>query len=328
MLKYIIIFIIITVIGILYDKYNKKMNKELLSNEYDLVKKYLLNRDAFSKNSPIIWIHLDYEVNARKWLNFGSRNTKGLNQPYKHITIQSIINKSKGKFNVCLIDDNSFEKLIPGWYIDINRVSDPMKTHFRTLGITKLLYYYGGMNLPASYLALKDLDGLYNTGLQNTTAFVFETINRNMTSTIDNKKVLYYPNHKLMGCVKESPVMKDLMLYLERLNAKDFTNEPEFVGHIDRWCFQRTLEKEASKKMNLIDGSLIGVKTKSNEAVYIDHLLNSSYIDYSNELQGIYIPDNELLKRRNYEWFIHLKPDEIYKSNTILGKYMLLSNEM
>jgi hypothetical protein len=326
MIKYIIIFIVITIVGILYDKYNKKINKELLANEYDLVKKYLLNDEAFSKNSPIIWVHLDYEINSRKWLNYGSRNTKALNQPYKHITIQSIINKSRGKFNVCLIDDESFDKLIPGWYIDMTRVADPMKTHFRTLGIAKLLYYYGGMTLPSSYLALKELDSLYSKGLSNSTAFVFETINRNMTTTIDNKKVLYYPNHKLMGCVKESPIMKELVLYLERLNSKDFTNEPEFVGHIDRWCFEKTLETNLTRKMNLIDGKLIGVKDENNKPIYIDDLLSSTYINYTNDLQGIYIPDKELLQRTNYQWFVYLKPEEIYKSNTILGKYMLLSN--
>jgi hypothetical protein len=327
MIKYILIFIVITIVGIIYDKYNKKIKREQMNDEYDLVKKYLLNEDALSSNSPIIWIHLDYKINSRKWLNFGSRNTRALNQPYKNITIQSIINKSKGKFNVCLIDDDSFMKLIPGWKVDINLVSEPLKSHFRSLGMVKLLYYYGGMTLPSSYLALKDLDKLYNAGLNNSSAFIFETINRNMTSSVGNQEVLYYPNHKLMGCVKESPVMKELMLYLSRLCSREFTNEPEFIGHIDRWCYARTLEKEPSKKINLVDGKLIGVKTIKDEPVYLDNLLESSYIDYDSNLQGIYIPDEELLKRTKYEWFARLSPEEIYKSNIILGKYMLLSNE-
>jgi hypothetical protein len=327
MIKYILIFIVITIIGIFYDKYSKKILREKMNDEYDLVKKYLLNEDALSSGNPIIWIHLDYNINSRKWLNFGSRNTRSLNQPYKHITIQSVINKSKGKFNVCLIDDNSFVKLIPGWKVDINLVSEPLKAHFRSLGMVKLLYYYGGMTLPASYLALKDLDTLYNAGLNNSSAFVFETVNRNLTNMVGNQKVLYYPNHKIMGCVKESPVMKELMLYLSRLNGRDFTNESDVLGHIDRWCYERTLEKEASKKMNIVDGALIGVKTKEGEPVYLDHLLESSYIDYDSNLQGIYIPDVELLKRTKYEWFARLSPEEIYNSNIILGKYMLLSNE-
>jgi hypothetical protein len=327
MIKYLVFFILLTIIGIFYDKYKKKIIREKMVDEYDLVKKYLLNEDALSSNTPIIWIHLDYNINSRKWLNFGSRNTRALNQPYKHITIQSIINKSKGKFNVCLVDDDSLIKLIPGWKVDINKISDPLKGHFRSMGMIKLLYYYGGMTLPSSYLALKDLDNLYNAALQNSTAFIFETVNRNMTSSIDNTKVLYYPNHKIMGCVRESPVIKELMLYLERLNTRDFTEEQDFVGHIDRWCYKNTLEKDVTKKMNLVDGKLIGIKTKNNEPLYLDNLLESSYIEFDSNLQGIYIPDDELLKRTKYEWFARISPKEIYESNIILGKYMLLSNE-
>ena len=328
MIKYVVIFILITIIGIFYDKYMKKVERETITSDYDLVKKYLLNEEAFSSNTPIIWVHLDYKMNSREWLNFGSRNTKGLNQPYKYITIQSIINRAKGKFNVCLVDDESFAKLIPGWRIDIGRVSDPMKEHFRTLGIVKLLYYYGGMSLSSSYLALEDLDKIYGKGLEQTTAFTFEGINRTMSSYVGNKINDYTPNYKMMGCVKHSPIMKELVLYLERLNSKDFTNEQDFVGDINRWLYSKIVEVDLDKKMNIIDGGLIGIKNREGQPVLLDDLLESSYIDFVDELQGIYIPDDEILKRTKYEWFARLGPKEIYDSNIILGKYMLLSNGM
>lgn len=328
MLKYIIIFIIITVIGILYDKYNKKMERLNMTNDYDLVKKYLLNEEAFSTNTPIIWVHLDYQVNSRKWLNFGSRNTKELNQPYKYITIQSIVNKSKGKFNVCLINDDSFSKLIPGWNIDIQRISNPMKLHFRILGIAKLLYYYGGMSLPSSYLALDDLSKLYSYGLSDASAFCAESINRTMSSMVGNKHNLYTPTYKIMGCAKHSPIMKDLMLYLERLNSRDYTSEPEFVGHINRWLFERTVRTDPASRMNIIDGSIIGIKNKEGKPVLVDDLLEASYIEFSQSLMGIHIPDEEILGRTKYAWFARLSPKEIYESTTILGKHMLLSNEI
>ena len=46
------------------------------NDEYELIKKYLLNDSPlYGHNRPKIWIHTKYEVNARKWKDFYSRNT-------------------------------------------------------------------------------------------------------------------------------------------------------------------------------------------------------------------------------------------------------------
>ena len=50
-------------------------------------------------------------------VDFHSRNTNNLNQPYLHLTIQSIIDHCSNDFHICLIDDDSFSKLIPEWDI-------------------------------------------------------------------------------------------------------------------------------------------------------------------------------------------------------------------
>jgi hypothetical protein len=321
MLQYIISFIALLILGMLYDRFKRKIDREAYNDDYELVRKYLLNENALKDGKPIIWIHLDYEINARKWLNFGSRNTKELNENYKYICIQSIINNSYGDFNVCLIDDDSFMKLLPGWTIDLNQVANPIKLHLRTLAIVKLLYYYGGIRMPSSYLALQDITALYDTGLENTQVFVGETVNRNITNIQQN--VQYFPNHQIMGCSKNHPIMKDLMIYLEQLNSKDFTNEQDILGTVDKKCYEYVY----AKKMNLIDGRLLGTKTTTNEPVYIDHLLESSYIEFDDHLQGIYIPDKEILKRTKYEWFPRMSAKQLYESNIILGKYLLISNK-
>ena len=91
--------------------------------EYDMIKLYLLNDSPlYGENKPKIWIHSKYEINARKWRDFHSRNTNDLNQPYINLTIQSIIDHCSQDFHICLIDDQTFSKLIPGWNIDINNV--------------------------------------------------------------------------------------------------------------------------------------------------------------------------------------------------------------
>ena len=60
-----------------YVQMHEKMNDEV--QHYDLVKQFLIedNTNAISKNKkPIMWIHLDYQVNAREWENFFSRSSK------------------------------------------------------------------------------------------------------------------------------------------------------------------------------------------------------------------------------------------------------------
>lgn len=316
----IIFFVIVVALGILYDKYREKQDKQQFHDDYDIVRKYLLNDSkTLTSKKPIIWVHLDYEINARQWLNFGSRNTKNLNQPYKYITLQSIINHSHGNFNVCFIDDDSFSKLLPGWTIDLNQLANPLKHHFRTLGIMKVLYYYGGINLPSSYLALNDLQHLYEVGFQSCDFFVGETINRTLTSTYTTT----FPNYKLIGCKKQSPCMKELMTYLEILNSTDFTNEQDFDGNINRWLYKKVEER----KITMVDGRYIGTKDCEHKPVYIDHLLEQSYIQYEDTiLQGIYIPDDEILRRTKYEWFARMNIQQIYESDVILAKYMVISS--
>ena len=79
------------------------------TDDYKLIEQYLLNDSPlYGYNRPKIWIHSKYELNARKWKDFQSRNSTDLNQPYIHATIKTIINHCGNDFNVCLIDDESF----------------------------------------------------------------------------------------------------------------------------------------------------------------------------------------------------------------------------
>ena len=108
-------------------------------DDYEMVKKYLLNDSPmYGKNRPKIWIHSKYEINARKWKNFMSRNTTDLNQPYLYLTIQSIINHCGDDFHICLIDDDSFMKLIPTWTIELSTVPEPMRTRYRNNAMVQI----------------------------------------------------------------------------------------------------------------------------------------------------------------------------------------------
>jgi hypothetical protein len=301
----------------MYDKYKMRVQQSENLEHNDIVRKYLLNENALTGGKPIIWVHIDYEINSRNWVNFGSRNTSELNQPYKLITLQSIIKQAGERFNVCLIDDDSFAKLMPSWSINLQNLADPIKGYMRNLGMMNLLFKYGGFVVPSSYLALKDLTGLYDTGLEQHDCFIMETKNTNISASL----VDGFPNKLFMGCKKNSETMKELIQYIERLNSKDFTFEQKFLGEVNRKC----LDMVNKNQMTLIDGKLIGCFSTQGKPILVDDLLQESYIDFNDSLQGILIPDKEILNRVKYQWFARLSPDQIYESNLILSKYLLLS---
>ena len=127
MWRYVIIFLILSLIGYMYDKYKKRVESSQILEHKDIIRKYLLNEDALTGQKPIIWVYIDYETNSRNWSSFGSRNSTKLNQPYILITLKSIIKHAGDDFNVCLIDDDSFSKLLPDWSINLKKLSSPLK---------------------------------------------------------------------------------------------------------------------------------------------------------------------------------------------------------
>jgi len=101
-----------------------------LSEHYRLVDEYLIGNnpdDLVKSKQPIIWMHVSREINARNWASFYSRNSMKLNQPYLYITMKSIVDKCSNSFNICLIDDDAFRRLIPYWNIDLEQLSNPTK---------------------------------------------------------------------------------------------------------------------------------------------------------------------------------------------------------
>ncbi len=304
--------------GILYEKY-KKMNKNNDDIEqYELVKKYLLNDSSLAKSKkPIIWIHMVYDINSRWWSSFSSRNTDCLNQPYLYLTIKSIIDKCGEDFNICLIDDNTFSNIIPGWATNLNMVADPLRSKIRQLALAKILHTYGGFLVPNSFLCFESLLQTYNDYTMNNKMFVAEMVDRNSTS----QQVNYFPNTKMMGCQKECSTMNEYINYLETLVSNDYTDESNFVGSYNRWCN----EKIMNGKMNLIPAKQLGIKDINNAPVTIERLIGNTYIEMNNSIKGLYIPADEILKRTAFQWFARLSAKQALASDTIIGKYLLIA---
>jgi hypothetical protein len=210
--------------------------------------------------------------------------------------IESIVKHCGDSFNVVLIDDHSFDKLIPGWNVSIVDTADPVKSHLRTLAICKLLYYFGGVVCPNSFLCLKDLKPIYDEQLKDGNGFVFDS-------------------GLFIGSRKHSPAMREVLNYLEALNSHDFTNEQDFLGKVANFL---------STKFPVMDGKLIGTKTESdNNTVLVDDLLEKSYVDISETAYGVLIPARDILTRNKYKWFARQSKAQVLAGDLAVSRYFV-----
>lgn len=318
--KYVFILVMILLVGSMKDKilnYDIKTSDE---KHYDIVRQYLLNDSSLARSKlPIIWIHVTNEINSRSWKNFNSRNTDKTNQPYTNIIIKNIVDKCGQNFNVCLIDDESFAKIIPGWVTDMTKISSPVKDKMRELAIAQILYSYGGILLPSTFICFKDINEVYKQGCDKDNMFVGELVNRAITSS--NYKV--YPNTKIMGCKKECEIMREYINYLENNISSDYTSQSVFNGDNSNWI-KDEIEKNNIK---LIKAELLGALDTNNDLITIDRLLNNTYVSISKNAIGIYVDEKDILTRTNYQWFARLNAEQVMKSNTFLGKLLLTNSK-
>jgi hypothetical protein len=367
--RYVLALVVLTVVGFLGDQIRKKMpgGDEKEKDEYETVKQYLLNQSPlYGYNRPKLWIHSKYEYNSRKWKSFYSRSSYDLNQPYIYLTIKSIINHCGDDFNICLIDDDSFEKLIPNWDIKLSKVIDPMKSHLREVGMAQLVYYYGGMVLPNSFVCSRNLIDMYHEGIgrDGNRMFVCERPNRfdDFNHKVSHRK--FVPDSYIMGAAKNCPQMKEYVEYLKTVfNVGDtrllaplpsmdrttvgmrtgetasgvpdldgprgadtvqafYTHETEFTGEIASWLWGRVQKGEIA----MLDGGLVGVKSRQKEVIDLDQLMADGYLDVDNDsIYGIWIPRDDLLIRTKYSWFAVMPTNQVLDSHTIVAKYLKLS---
>ena len=302
---------------------NNVKNSFQSNDEYELIKKYLLNDSPlYGFNKPKIWIHTKYEVNSRKWKSFYSRNSTDLNQPYIHLTIKTIINHCGNDFNICLIDDETFSKLIPSWDIDLTTIAEPMKSHIREIGMLELVYYYGGMIVPNSFICLKNMNDMYLDGISNDSAFICEKVCNSVNISKRKNKLPFAPDTYFMGAPKNNATIKELIQYLKQRNqSPHFNMEIEFLGDTSEWC----IDAVNKHKMNLIGGELIGIKSTNRKPILVDELMEEKFLDLNKNTYGIYIPEDDILKRHKFQWFAVMDGGQLLETNTIIAKYLKAS---
>ena len=314
--KMLIGFVVILAVGKIYEKWRNSNEKNEQVKTYNLVREYLLNESSLAKSSkPLLWIHIPHEINARNWLNFNSRLTKEVNRPYLYLTIKSIVEKCGDSFNICLINDDTFGKIIPGWTIDLDDVAEPSRSRIRLLALARTLYYYGGIVVPPSLLCFDNLYSTHYRALSNSQdAFVGEFLDRSYTAD----KTIYAPNTRMMGCKKDSKTMLAFTEMLMQLISRDYTDQPKFLGTISEWWVNQVNTNRAA----IIDARQLGVQTPAGPMT-IEMLLGSTYYSLDKEAVGLYIPEDEISRRSAYQWFERQSPEQTLNGQYLAGTYFL-----
>jgi hypothetical protein len=319
-IKLAIAYLIIMFIGFIYNKYKKTIDIEEQYNDGELIQKYLLNDSTLTKNNkPILWIHIEFDKNARSWESFGSRTSDNLNQPYQYLTIRNMIETCGESFNVCLIDDDSFIKIIPEWRTKVEHLPRPLRSHMRELALATILHLYGGFLIPSSFICFYDLRRLYDAHLERANVMIGEL---RTTSSLAAEKQ-YSPSTKIMGCKKFDPIMKQYMDHVMKLTERDHTEEMDFTGQSTQWWLAKQVELPSA--VSLIPAEELGVKTITNKAILIEDLLGDTDVPLSPTAAGLYIPEQDILKRSKYQWFARLSPKQVLESHTLIGKYLLVN---
>jgi len=318
MVNNIIIILIFLLIIFVYEKIinNDKLNINNL--HYNLVNKHLLNN--LNHKLPILWILVEHKPNTRDWLSFGSRLTNNINQPYMKTTIKSILKNCSKSFNICIIDDNSIKNIIPEWNIDMNLLTEPIKCKMRELAKANILKKYGGMFIPPTFICFKDLINLYNNMTNHDKMFVGEFLNK--TSSSEHSE--YLPNSKIIGSNKNNDMLIKYIHYLEKMISNDYTEESVFLGDINNWLYDNI----KNGNLDLLQSQYIGVKDFNNNPVTIDDLFSNNYIEFNPNFYGVYIPNDDIIKRKNYNWFSKLSNEQSIKVDNLLGTLLNISSSI
>jgi hypothetical protein len=333
----IFIFIALIATVIFFTKEGFKTTDE----EYELIKKYLLNESPlYGKNKPKIWIHSIYDVNARNWSSFQSRNSRDLNQPFVEASIQSVIDHCSRDFNILLINDETFSKLIPKWeFGDLSDVADPKKSNLRNYGLLLLLYYYGGIIVPNSFICMRNLISTFGP---SNTPFVVETINRTLFGA-NNGENEFAPSIEFMGVRSK----RDATIRKFIDESFPWSGPPvvRYKGDTENrrdWEALGKLEIDAKIRENVVQNvkggiwvalgaELFGLRTVGSHgddkiAIRLEELMEDDYLDLSPELYGVLIDRAELLVRPKYQWLAYVGLDENGMLNNavrnILAKYL------
>lgn len=302
-------------------------------------------RFASRRNKTPLWIHIPFELNSRNWNSFSDRSNTNLNQPYIHLCIQSLIMHCNEDMNVCIIDDNSFDKLLPGIWekiaikIDHPNIStnfnlslspEPQRTNLRNLALLELVYRYSGIVVPASFLCFRNLHVLINKTIPNAAPFIVENVNKGGANSISAKtqvpndlfKIGFAPDSRFFGSgIKKNPIIAEWIIACHG-HLRDFGLTSQELE------FSKTMTcVNAVKKHKIVLVAAENVcrayfdpVAQETRPVLLDNLFEPiDKMHLSKNALGVWIPSDEILLRSKYNWFASISSQDIEKGDYALA---------
>lgn len=307
-IEYALLFIILAFV---YNYYLHQSPDDYDLNNDKLINDFLLTRGN-SKNKTRIWIHIPTEYNSLRWESFGSRSNHDVNTDYLYLCMQSILKNNKGN-DILVISDDSFNKLLPNFNIELNKLADPVKSKVRKLCLMKLLLKYGGILTPVNFICNKDLKLLFNES-NNSNPFVAEKVD-------DSHDFLEYfiPESNFIGVRKpNNDVIQMFIQFLEEIISTDSTDASNFLNVQGKWC----LNEIKNDRLNMICGSNVTTKTMDGDPITVDDLFQSKLVNYFKESYGVLVPHNEISRRVKYNWLLKLNEQDIKQSDTLICYFL------
>ena len=114
--------------------------------------------------------------------------------------------------------------------------------------------------------------------------------------------------------------VKNYINFLEVMISKDYTSENEFNMEIEKFLSN----KIKFRKVNALCSEIFGSSNSNGKIITIENLMSDKVIEYSSNTKCIVIPKKELMKRRQYGWFLKLSQREIIESNFALATLLIM----
>ena len=303
---FLYVFIVVLFCILIHKYYKKKYDNNVIE-----FKKENVDIDVYffselylkkSKNRKL-WLHLPFEKNSREWESFGSRSSHKLNLAYMSLCIKSIIDWCGQSYDIIIYDDTNIPAILPDTKVDLMKISGTLLDKYRELCKLEILYAYGGIMVPPSLFLRKNIKEIDDPKLW----YVCETHNDTNISFSNSIQ-----STQLMGSNAENvELSKYINVYSNELK-KDFVENHNF-----------DINYFKTNNIPYIDGRLIGTKTRYNDKITIEDLMSNKKIILDKKHIGLYIPHEQLMKRRVYNWFCKLSEEEVLKCQVFISYYML-----
>ncbi len=305
----LIIYVLIIIGFIILLNYNYYINKKKdrirrLKDETIDIDYFFYDSDKLTNaKKRKLWIHIPHEKNARKWTSFGERNNNDLNQPYILLCIKSIIDHCAQNYDIIIFNDTNMSDILADMDIDLTKLSGSLLDKYREICLLEILYRHGGVIVPPSLFLNNSLHLIDNAYTWYVTEF------RNNTN-ISHLNTL--PSIKLTGSNEKNEKLRHYIDYLNKILVQDF-------GESSLAYNQNYLTVNS---IPTLCGKLIGTIDTFGDTISLDELMSDKKIKLCKTNIGLYIPSEELLHRKIYQWFCYLNEEQVLKANVFISEYM------